>query len=94
MVFRRVNNSEVLCHSEGIERVELDDGVVLEHDGRVHVLNVTAKEIFDLVDGSRARDTFVQAMCSAHGTEEMRETVLKIIRQLMQLQLIHESNLL
>jgi hypothetical protein len=81
----------LLYKSDGIERIEIDDGIVLTYGGHVHVLNRTAARIFDLVDGSRKHDTIVNIMREENNGEDVGAYVMDFIQTLVNEHLIHEQ---
>ncbi|MCE5249776.1 PqqD family protein [bacterium] len=85
-----VMHTMTLHKSDGIERIEVDDGVVLKHEGHIHVLNQTAVRIFDLVDGSRMHETIVSIMIEENNGTDVRGYVMDFIQALMKANLIHE----
>jgi hypothetical protein len=79
----------MLRKSDGVERIEIEDGIVLKHGGNIHILNATAMRIFDLADGSRSHDEIVAMMRDEYDGEDVHAAVSDFIRNLLDAGLIH-----
>lgn len=80
----------VLYKTDGIERVEIDDGIVLKFGGQVHILNNSAALIFDLVDGKNTHDSIISEIRNINNGEDVGRFVIDFIRKLLEARLIHE----
>lgn len=50
-----LHDDTILCHSPGLNSESvLSDGLVIQLHDKLHTLNETAQEIFELCDGSRS----------------------------------------
>ena len=50
-----LGDNVILRHTQDLNTESiLSDGLVIQHSGKLHTLNTTAHEIFELCDGSRS----------------------------------------
>lgn len=74
--------SIVLRKTQGIEYVDIEDGVVLKHLDKIHVLNQTACQVFELVDGRCTIEAIIREMQSRYPEDDIETTILSFISQM------------
>lgn len=85
-----LGDNVVLRHSPGLDAESiLSDGLVIQHSDRLHTLNETAQEIFELCDGSRSIGEIVDELTRRYpDCDDVCKHVRNFISQL------HEAGLL
>ena len=85
-----LDDNTILQHSPGLgEQNVLPDGLVIQMDDKVHTMNMTAREIFELFDGSRRIGEIVSELTGRYpDSDDVSDHVRNFIAQL------HENGLL
>ncbi len=76
------DGSLILRKDPDIECIGIDDGTVLKIQDKIHVLNRTAHQIFELVDGCRSVGEIVREMESRYPGEDIEAAVWSFITQM------------
>ncbi len=64
------------------KRIEISDGTVIQQHDKIHTLNTTAFEIFDLLDGSMSVQNVVDEINARYPECDVHQIVVDFIKQL------------
>ena len=62
-------NSDMPHRTESVETVDTEDGVVVQREDRIHTLNTTAREVYELCDGTRTVAGIIDVMVERYGSD-------------------------
>lgn len=68
-----MNDSAIPRRADAVETIETGDGLVIQRDDRIHTLNVTAREVFELCDGTSTVAEILSEMLSRYASDEQFE---------------------
>jgi len=87
-----ITQKSVPVHISSVEITELSDGCIIQQDEKVHLLNSSGMEVFQLCDGIRSISEIVKILKKRNSNEDIIEFIEDYINELLGAGLIKIHN--
>ena len=87
-----ITQKSVPVHISSVEITELSDGCIIQQDEKVHLLNSSGMEVFQLCDGIRSISEILKILKKRNSNEDIIEFIEDYINELLGAGLIKIHN--
>jgi coenzyme PQQ biosynthesis protein PqqD len=77
-----MDENQIPRSADNCQLMKTNDGIAVQCGDKIHTLNLTAGEIFELCDGCRSVSQIVQGMKNRYPGEDIEPIVLDFLDQL------------